>query len=173
MSANLTNRPAEPITGNPVESGFDAAMWRWSFCLDVALLALSTRLDYLIKRVAGGAGGTQNYEGPFAVVAKDGTTVTILGSNSEKNRLWSNTITLGLSKLELPEQDLSISSTGHVYLEIRYSSSYAAEAKAGVMPEQSDTKYYIPLAYVVVKDGAISSITQLQFGQVEGCGRIL
>jgi hypothetical protein len=118
-------------------------------------------------------GGSSAYAGPFAVVAATATSVTVYGNNSTEGRNYTATITLGTTIKTFPEATLSVTSSGYVYLKITYTTAYVVElATAASVPAQTDTEYYIPLAYVTVTDGSISGIDQFQYGQIQGSGRI-
>lgn len=114
-----------------------------------------------------GGVGSGDYEGPFNVIQKDDTSVTV-GTDS------TNLIILGLVSYSFTEADLTVSASGYACLKITYSIgyTYALEFSAS-LPTQTATNFYIPLAYVTVADGAISAIEQLQFGAIVQSGRVL
>ncbi|OGV58204.1 MAG: hypothetical protein A2X49_03305 [Lentisphaerae bacterium GWF2_52_8] len=117
----------------------------------------------------------ETYSGPFKVRKKDSTSVTVLGYDEEKSRYARNYVTLGLTRIEVDETDIEgISTDSWIYLDISWGgSAYGiALSKAASIPEQSNTHYYIPLAFVKTTEGAVSGITQVQFGPVEGSGRV-
>jgi hypothetical protein len=117
-------------------------------------------------------GGGDTYEGPFKVVKKDDTTVTIQGYNEEEDRLLNNEIFLGTETITFTEQDLAITIQGFVALQITYSSEYSVTAVNVESFEQDEDNLYIPLAYVKFADSKITSLTQIQYGQVFGAGRV-
>jgi hypothetical protein len=169
----MSSKPPKPITGQPLVEGYDAQLHGYVEHLEAQEKADILKLLAGLKEVAGGMGGKSEYEGPFAVIAgSTAGSVTICGANSDAGRPTPATVTLGTTVSTFAEASLAVSATGYVYLEITYSSSYAITAKSGASMTQDDTHYCVPLAYVVLKDGKISSIQQLQFGQVEGAGRI-
>lgn len=135
-------------------------------------MPLSGALQANPHHIRAGSNRSSDYDGPFAVVAETGASVTIYGANAQAGRPAPATVTLGTTVSTFADKTLSVSATGYVYLEITYSSSYTITAKSGATMTQDDTHYCVPLAYVVLNDGKISSIQQLQFGQVEGAGRI-
>lgn len=116
----------------------------------------------------------ETYEGPFKCVMKDATTVTVQGYNYDEERYFVNYVILGDSRISISEADVEgITLNSYIYLDITYSSGYsAAIASAESLPLSSSTHYYIPLAFVICIDEEISSITQMQFGIIEGAGRI-
>ena len=114
------------------------------------------------------------YAGPFAVTKKDDTTVTLLGNHSDEGRGWTNYVTAGLSAVTVAEQDKgSITSSGYLYLDVSYSSGYSVAVAFGSLPSQSSTHYYHPIAYITCVDSKISSIDQLQYGNVYIAGRVV
>jgi len=123
----------------------------------------------------GSSGGSTEYNGPFAVVKKTDTSVTVYGYNvtAPANRQFRAYAILGLISREFTESEVSsITSTGWVYLEI--SSGYAVSAKfATSLPPQDNTHIYHPIAHIVCADSKISSITQLQYGCVHFPARAL
>ena len=74
--STTSNRPSQPVTGQPVEDGYDSMLWLWVFSLEIAIHALAARLEYLIKRVAGGAGGSANSQTAIPYKVVSGTTAT-------------------------------------------------------------------------------------------------
>ncbi len=119
-----------------------------------------------VREAAGGSSGDATYDGPFAVVKKDDTTVTVYGYNLDAGRLFNSYIDLGTDRIEFTEADVIITASGWVYLDITYSSpNYAASAAfAAAFPSQSTTHQYIDLAYVLFSDGIITSILQTRTG---------
>lgn len=113
---------------------------------------------------------------PFkAAKGADANSVLIMGNNESKGRGFSNLVTLGLSVFEVPETTIGeISSDSWIYLCITHSGgSYGLELKtASSLPEQSVSEYNIPIAFVHTKDGEIAKISQLQYGPIQGAGRI-
>lgn len=109
--------------------------------------------------------GGGKYSGPFAVTKKDSTTVTIA----------AGVLVLGLTTIEFEETDLTISADGYAVLDITYSNSaYTVTASnVGSLPTQTATHYYIILAAVAfdTEAEAIGTITQYQYGPVQGSGR--
>ena len=140
--------------------------------------------------VADGAGGLQikfqpspqnslpqnsKYSGPFAVVQKDSTTVTILGYHADEGRNWKNYIDVGLdAPLELAEQDVTISAAGWVYLALTQTAgayNTPTAAFAATLPTQDNTHFYKRLAFVEFDSGAITNITQWVYGGIDYPGR--
>ena len=175
----MSFKPPKPITKQPIPEGYDAQLYGWIEHLEAREKADVLKLYAALKKVAGGSGAVASgYDGPFAVVnssTESTQQITVYSQNAEEGRPAAATVTLGTTVKTFAETTLSVSASGYVYLKITYSgSAYIVEtASAASMPAQAATEYYVPLAYVTVTDGAISDIQQLQFGQVEGAGRIL
>lgn len=131
---------------------------------------LSTRV-----RGGGSPGNSYEYPGPFKVVQKDDTTVTVEGYNVTEDRNWRNYIDVGLdTPLELDEQDLAIAATGWVYLVLTQTANVydtPTIATDATLPPQDNTHTYIRLAYVVVEDAVIYEIVQWQYGGMVLPGR--
>jgi hypothetical protein len=111
---------------------------------------------------------------PFkAKLTSDGG-VVILGYNNDEGRYFKNFVTLGLTRLEVAEKTFAaISSDTWIYLEITYSSGYNVELKSSsTLPEQTATVYIIPIAFIKTADGKPSKAVQIQYGVIEGAGRI-
>ena len=111
---------------------------------------------------------------PFKMEIKSDGTLLVHGYNEDAKRYFRNYVTLGLTRLEVAEQSFdSIGSDTWIYLEITHSGSYSAELKSDTsFPDQTATKYVIPIAFVKTKDGKASEICQMQYGPIEGSGRI-
>lgn len=114
------------------------------------------------------------YSGPFACVAKDDTTVTVLGYNASEGRYFSDYAIFGTSTEEVPETDVSsITSDCWIYIRVSYSSGYSLVIEGNsTLPTQTATEMFIPLAYVKCADSKISSITQIQYGTIHYPGRV-
>jgi hypothetical protein len=127
-------------------------------------------------RVRATADGDSKYNGPFAVVRKDDTTVTLLGYNADKGRYWYNTLILGLKSYDVQERDISVSESSWIYMKITYDGSdyqieFSAEAE---FREQTEEEFYIPLALAQCgDDGKITRVTQVQYGNIIHPGRVL
>jgi len=111
-----------------------------------------------------GGVGTSRYSGMFAVTKKDDSTVTIA----------AGTIILGLTTLPFNEDDLTISADGYVYFDIVWGgTAYTTTAANGIaLPAQTNTHYYVPLAEVSYVDLKVTSIIQIQYGAIQGAGRV-
>lgn len=119
---------------------------------------------------AGGAAGVDSaaYAGPFNVIKKDNTTVTV-GKDA------FNIVFLGQTDAAMSETDIAVTASGFIGLKITFSgSAYTYVFKHyTTFPAQTATEFYIPLAYVTVASSAISRIEQLQYGNIVQSGRIL
>lgn len=131
--------------------------------------------EYIGTRGSGSPSTSSSYSGPFAVVKKDDTTVTILGYHADEDRNWKNYVYAGLTATEVAEQDkASITTSGYLYLDVTYSSGYSvAVGFATSVPAQSATHYYHPLAWIECADSKISSVLQMQYGQIFIAGRVV
>jgi hypothetical protein len=114
------------------------------------------------------------YDGPFKISKSGSNSVLVEGYNTEAGRYFRNYLVLGTQRLEVAETELSdIAADCWIYLNVQYSGAYSASiAKAEAMPAQSSGNYYVALGFVKISDSKISEITQVQFGTVEGAGRI-
>ena len=123
----------------------------------------------------GRGGNSYSYDGPFAVVQKDATNVTIQGYNESEDRYWRNYVDVGLeTPLELIEQDLAVAATGWVHLVMTQTAgtyNTPTVAIAATLPAQTNTTYYRRLAYVTFASGAITSVIQWQYGGIDLPGR--
>ena len=110
----------------------------------------------------------------FKTEIKSDGSILVHGYNEDAKRYFKNFVTLGLTRLEVAEKSFeSIASDSWIYLEITHSGSYMAELKSDTnFPDQTATKYVIPIAFVKTKDGKPSEVCQMQYGPVEGSGRI-
>ena len=125
----------------------------------------------------GTEGLTGVYNGPFQVKKKNDTEVTIRGYNLSEGRLFRNWAILGLTTVEFNEGDLTISGEGYACAKITYSSpnyvtAYEFVTTANFATIQSATAYYVPLAFITWESSAIKKIYQLQYGIIEGAGRL-
>lgn len=104
------------------------------------------------------------YDGPFAVSKKDDTTVTVAAGS----------VIAGITETEVPESDVSVSSTGVLYLELTYDGGYSAELKTAVeMPALSAENYTEMIAEITVEDSKIKSISQMwEAGDIKVIGRL-
>lgn len=113
---------------------------------------------------------------PFKVVKGEASgTVLVMGCNADAGRLFKDTVTLGLSTHEVPETIVeNISSDCWIYLNITYSGdAYSLELKkSSELPGQSVTEYNIPIAFVKASGGVVGKIGQMQYGPIQGAGRI-
>lgn len=119
--------------------------------------------------IPGTGGGSSAYSGPFAVKKLSDTSVEVLGYNLTDNQYWNNYIIVGLIRIELADgASATVTASGYIYVGITYVGMFAGYvatlAHASILPAQDDTHIYVPLAYVVVTDSKIASITQLQYG---------
>lgn len=110
----------------------------------------------------GNSSGGSSYEAPFTVVKASDTSVTVLGYNTGAGRTWKNYLGLGNSWVEAAEATVSsITSTGYLYLEITYSTSYTLTFKfsAGETPPTRDNTHGILIVRrIVCTDSVITSI---------------
>ncbi len=171
-------KPGRPETGSELQSGYDLEIYNWIEELEGSAHLLDRTLDGRIKRVAGGSGGTSKYNGPFAVTEQSGqgaqpTGVVLLGPGQD--RATVNQVILGLATRTVEQTELNgLGASYYVFLDItwtgtEYQMLISTETS---LPAQSATHYVIPIAYVEIKDSAVASITQLQYGSVQGSGRV-
>lgn len=117
-----------------------------------------------------------SYPGPFKVVQKDDTNITVEGYNVTEDRKWQNYIDIGVaSPLELEEQDIEVLVTGWVYLVLTQTANVydpPTIATAVTLPAQDNEHVYIRLAYVTVTDGVISDVLQWWYGGIALPGRV-
>jgi hypothetical protein len=91
----------------------------------------------------------KSYDGPFAVVQKDDTTVTMYGYNEEEGRDFHDYVNLGSKAVEVAETEISASESGYVYVKVTIASDeYDHEVKYGALEDNSDTQLIIPIAFV-------------------------
>jgi len=118
-----------------------------------------------------------SYSGPFAVVKKDDTTVTVQGYNFDEGRYFNNEIDIGLgTNIQVAEADISgITTDSVIYVKITYSNgNYTAVLGSHIstLPAGTDTEYYERIAFVHCSAGKIADITQCQ-GFVKIIGRFV
>ena len=135
-------------------------------------LGNSICIQYIGSRGGGVGGGSSDYSGPFAVVKKDDTTVTVYGYNATAKRYFYNYVDIGIeTPIIVAETDKTISSSAWVYLKIAYSSTYTITIEtASTFPAQTNTELYIRLASVAVESSKISEIIQYHYGNVNLIG---
>jgi len=114
---------------------------------------------------------------PFKTVLDGDGGATVLGYNPDERRYFRNYATLGLTRLELPETALgAIASDCWTYVKISYStsaSSYQAEITTeSELPQETNSAYIVPIAFIKSTDGKPSEVQQVQHGPIEGAGRI-
>lgn len=116
-----------------------------------------------------------DYEGPFAVVASDNTTVKIYSYNADEDRSFVSHITAGLQRIDFTESEVTISGSGYVWIEITQADNvYSYECKSGSeLPAQTDSLNVVELAEIGFDDGKISEIIQKKYGDIEVTGRIV
>lgn len=174
MSAT-SNRPSQPVTGEDVEDGYDSMLWLWVFALEVGMHALSARLEYLIKRVAGGSGSlASGYEGPW-MVAKDKNGDWQLLDGTGDTPSAPNFISLGSWSTSVAATKVSPSAGGYVYLDVTCASgAYSVAVKSGVMPSQSADHFYIPIVYWYRASGSTADPEPIrcQYGDISFPGRL-
>ncbi len=115
---------------------------------------------------------------PFKVV-QEGTDesnqclIRVLGYNAEAERFFRNYVFAGCENaLEIPECTFSISASSWIYVKVRWNGEYIATVECNAqLPKQSPELYIVPIAYLHLAESL--KITQLHFGNVEICGRIV
>lgn len=125
------------------------------------------------KHLSENAGDT--YEGPFKVINKDASTVTIKAYDGSQYYAH-NYIIAGLSRIEsTSDVDVTITATGSVYAKIVYSAgSYVVTYhNAASLPAQADGEYYVELAAVDFTDSKASVKQQIQYGNINISGRVV
>lgn len=109
------------------------------------------------------------YTGPFAVIKKDDTTVTVVCLADDATYFQTSQIRSGLTVQNMTANaDVTITVTGYVYAVIAYygSAFTITFANASSMPEQTATTLYVPLARVTFTSSKIAKIMQEQEGQI-------
>lgn len=126
------------------------------------------------KGVYPGGFGNGAYRGPFAVVMSDSSTVKIYSYNADEDRSFVSLIIAGLTVIEFDESEVTVSGSGHIWIEItQESGTYSYECKAGTLPDETDSLLVVPLADVAFEDGKITKIVQMQYGNIHVAGRIV
>ena len=173
-------KPDRPISGQSIPRGWHAQLWDWINSLEVygdkstvftnktsqGINISGKPFKQEIKSNAVG-GGSSLYSGPFAVGKLTDTSVEVLGYSATDSQYWNNYIIAGLSRIEVADgASVAVTASGYVYIGITWNGSIyvATIAHAEALPAQDNAHIYIPLAYVVVTESKISSITQIQFG---------
>ena len=121
-------------------------------------------------------GGDTAYNGPFQVVKKNSTTVTIVGYDVSKEQFIPNNIYIGLDTIELLlDQDVQITDNGVVYADISYNGTVyiVAYLFASILPDQIVGHAYETLANIRFSDSKITSIVQIKRDEIHVAGRIV
>lgn len=129
---------------------------------------------YLIETDrAAGAGGAGTYSGPFAVIKKNDTTITIKAYDGV-DYLGRNRIVAGLeSAIVSADTDVTITTSGPVYVKITYSSGIVYNFyNAASLPGQVNGEVYKTIAEVLFVGGKITQRTQVQRDEIHVAGRV-
>lgn len=111
--------------------------------------------------------GSSAYSGPFAIAKLTDTSIEVLGYSATDSQYWNNYIIAGLLRIEVADgASVAVTASGYTYIGITWNGTIyvATLAHAAALPAQDVTHIYVPLAYVVVTDSKIASITQIQYG---------
>ncbi len=126
--------------------------------------------------VVQGAGETEVH--PFKVVQEGKNEnnqwlIRVLGYNAEAERFFRNYVFAGCEDaLEIAECTFLISASSWIYVKVRWDGEYIATMECNAqLPEQRSELYLVPIAYLHLAENL--KITQLHFGNVEICGRIV
>lgn len=165
----MLDRPDKPITGRPLKTGYDAAIWRWINTLEKimteGLAALSDRID----RVAGGGGSGGNpYDGPLAVIAVDGSTVKVIDGGDSTNPTAGYYLH-GISRVAIAASgSLTVTESGSAYVTVTWSgSAYVfTYGFAASLPASANGSIVRELASITVTSGTITNIRQTHFGDL-------
>lgn len=123
----------------------------------------------------GGISGSSDYYGPWAVVQKNTTTVTVK-AYAAGSYLSKSLVIAGLTTEEqATDADVTVTTSGVIYADITQSGgTYSiAYANASALPAQSSTHYYVELAAVTFASSAITGLSQTQYGQIHVAGRVV
>lgn len=119
------------------------------------------------RAAPAGRGGSSAYASAFAVRKLTDTSIELLGYSPADGQYFNDYIIHGLTRIEVADgASMAVTVSGCVYIGITWNGSayVATMATATALPAQDNTHIYVPLAYVVVTDSKIASITQIQYG---------
>lgn len=87
--AEVKNRPQEPVTGTPLEGGFDRGMWMWVRDTEVMALKIRDELRLAISKLgwAGGGGANIYWAKITGVTDANNYTVSIYNRKDESTAI--------------------------------------------------------------------------------------
>lgn len=124
------------------------------------------------RTVQGTVGAVKYYDGPYRAVRVDDDTIRVLGYNEDSSRYLKNYVIIGTSIEEIAEEDIAISGNeGHVVLQVDYDPdtdqyTYSYSVSHGNTLATLDASIIFPIAKFQKIDGILSSIIQLQHGNI-------
>lgn len=120
-------------------------------------------------------GGSSDYFGPWAVIEKNATTVTIKAQDATNGYLGKSLMVAGLTtKEQTTDVDVTITTTGAVYVQIMQSGgTYSFTFANAALPAQTAGNLYVALTYVTFASSAITGLQQAQYGQIHVAGRVV
>jgi hypothetical protein len=132
------------------------------------------RIHLMAENTAASSGNS--YKGPFRVIKKDSTSITLYGRNYSGKRMIPNLVYIGAYKREVPEQHLEVLSSGYICLKLTYPREIEVYTltleRFDSIPEPTRYEYVVPIAYVTVAASKIKEIVQIHYGQIYASGRV-
>lgn len=118
--------------------------------------------------------GGESYYGPFSIVQKNDTTVTVKAKDGA-DYFADNLIVMGLETGNVAsDTDITISVSGSIYIKVTYYGGVQyAFGNASSLPNQVNGQVYIELYSVEFADGAIQSLNRSRGGHIHIAGRIV
>lgn len=123
-----------------------------------------------------GGSVASDYNGPWAIIQKDATTVTVKAQDLANGYLCKSLVIAGLTTQEhATDADVTISASGVIYADITQSAGVYSIAfgNAASLPSQTSTHYFVPLAWVLFENGTIAQLVQDRHQSIEVTGRIV
>jgi hypothetical protein len=129
--------------------------------------SIAARLDQTPAVVAEPGAGGGAYDGPFAVTQGPSTNLVYVGDNIRNTLGVTDFIDLHPTHVQkTTRESLTITVTGYVYYQIRRDTQVVSLLNAAALPTANATTGYVPLAYVTFSGGAVTSIVQIQYGNI-------
>lgn len=129
------------------------------------------------QSAASGGGSGDTYNGPWKIEQKPDTDNIVQVTESYFYTTYNpNRVVMGAAEYEYEgEEEWEITETCVLY--------YFAMNTDGVithnfdvdtdLPGQTETEFYVPLAYITFSDGKITEIRQFHYGQIYIAGRVI
>lgn len=130
--------------------------------------------EYVGVKGGGTSSAQSSYTGPWAVVRKSDTVVTVKAAGTGYPCV-SRVIAGLVTTVHAADADVTITVDGEVYLHVTVSgTTYTlAFANAATLPAQTAGNYYVSLARVEFTDSKIGTITQIKTSDIEVVGRVV